>query len=535
MKKEWLLGWSAVIVFFSCGAPDEKKVKEDIENQNTAVLSGKQLSLQYCQSCHLYPEPNALDKNTWERSVLPLMGRLFGIYEEQVPRSVIIKGAIDQKSVLEQNIFPQEPQINEEDWQKITDYYLANAPDSARFSNPKNIPNSPIEDFEVLSPLRGQEAISTTLVKVDSENSLVYIGGSKGKLGMLTILNTQFEVVDEIKLPSPPTDVHFGEDYLAVTLAGVLRLGPSNNAFGELIYLLRNPGEQKYSSYRKFAGELNRPVQSLFADINGDGTQDILIAEFGYYTGSLTLFKNSGNQKELYKKEVLKNTPGAIRVEVEDMNGNGLKDIVALFAQGDERIAIFYNDGNGGFKEEVVLRFSPSYGSVYFELVDMNDDGFLDILYCNGDNGDYPPILKDYHGLRVFENDGNNNFKEVYFYPMYGAFKASAEDFNLDGNMDIIAISYFPDTNAKPRQDLVYLQNKGGYSYIPQFLEKEINARWITFDIADIDGDGYQDVLVGAMGGFEDKGQQETPILELNQSLILLKNLGKKNRIGHQR
>src|SRR5690606_4048923 len=112
----------------------------------------------------------------------------------------------------------------------------------------------------------------------------------------------------------------------------------------------------------------------------------------------------------------------------------------------------------GGFREERILTFSPSFGSVYFELVDMNHDGFLDILYCNGDNGDYRPILKDYHGIRVFENDGRNNFNQAYFYPMYGAFKASAADFDLDGDLDIFAISYFPDPHAQPRRDLVYLE-----------------------------------------------------------------------------
>ena len=50
------------------------------------------------------------------------------------------------------------------------------------------------------------------------------------------------------------------------------------------------------------------------------------------------------------------------------------------------------------------------YGSSYLELADMNNDGHLDILYTNGDNADYSYVLKKYHGLRIFINDGKNQF-----------------------------------------------------------------------------------------------------------------------------
>jgi hypothetical protein len=322
-KMQCLMGLSSVLFFLSCGSPDKQADENILLEQTTAVLSGEQLSRKYCQSCHLYPEPNTLDKNTWERSVLPLMGRLFGIYEETVPRSEIIKGAINQKLVLEQNIFPEKQVINEEEWEKITDYYLSNAPDSAQFSKRREDAYGLIEDFEVLKPYKGKEALPTTLIEIDPENSLIYIGGSKGKLGFLNIMNKNFESIDEIKLPTPPTDIRIGENYLAVTLAGSLRLSPSNNKFGELVYLFRNPGEQKYSSFRKFVSELSRPVHTLFEDFKGNGFEDIIIAEYGYYTGSLTFFESSGDNRNLYKKTMLKNAPGAIRVEVEDMNRDG--------------------------------------------------------------------------------------------------------------------------------------------------------------------------------------------------------------------
>ena len=92
------------IIFFclllnvSCNGPAEKKSPQKLALEN--IISGKELSKKHCQRCHLYPEPSELDTKTWERSVLPLMGRLFGIYEAEVPRSKILEGAINRQKKM---------------------------------------------------------------------------------------------------------------------------------------------------------------------------------------------------------------------------------------------------------------------------------------------------------------------------------------------------------------------------------------------------------------------------------------------------
>lgn len=111
------------------------------------------------------------------------------------------------------------------------------------------------------------------------------------------------------------------------------------------------------------------------------------------------------------------------------------------------------------FEEIKLLQFPPVYGSSYFELADLTGNGHQDILYDNGDNGDFTPVPKFYHGIRIFENDGNNNFDEVYFYPMYGAQKAMAADFNNNGRLDIAAIAFFPDYSEQIPESFVLLEN----------------------------------------------------------------------------
>ena len=102
------------------------------------------------------------------------------------------------------------------------------------------------------------------------------------------------------------------------------------------------------------------------------------------------------------------------------MDNDGKKDIVALFAQGREGIYIFYQKDNLEFSVDPVVLMPPEYGSSWFSLLHYNNDGHLDILLANGDNADYSRFLKPYHGVRLFINNGKNEFTEKWFYPCFG-------------------------------------------------------------------------------------------------------------------
>ena len=124
--------------------------------------------------------------------------------------------------------------------------------------------------------------------------------------------------------------------------------------------------------------------------------------------------ENLGNNK--FERHVLREVPGAIKAYVRDYNKDGLPDIYVLFAQADESIFLYTNKGNGNFEEKRLLRFPPCYGSTYFELADFNKDGFDDIVYSCGDNADFSRVLKPYHGVYIYTNDGRNNYTQQYFF-----------------------------------------------------------------------------------------------------------------------
>ena len=183
---------------------------------------------------------------------------------------------------------------------------------------------------------------------------------------------------------------------------------------------------------------------------------------------------------------------------ITDFNRDGRPDIIALMAQGDEGFFLYLNQGDGSFQEQALMRFPPSYGSTYFEWIDVDKDGRELILYVNGDNGDYLPIVKKFHGIRFFRNQGDETFEEVFFLEHHGAFKAKAEDFDEDGDLDIAAISYFPDYENRPEESFVYYENVGNFEFQASTFEQQPSGKWLTMETGDIDGDGDIDIVLGS-------------------------------------
>ena len=122
--------------------------------------------------------------------------------------------------------------------------------------------------------------------------------------------------------------------------------------------------------------------------------------------------------------------------------------------------------------------------AAHLSLVDFDGDGISIYSQPTATNADYALLLKPYHGVRLYLNDGRNRFAEAYFLPLNGAYKAQAADFDGDGDFDIAAIGFFADYAGAPAEAFVYLRNEGGMQFAPSTFDEVLAGRWLTMDVA---------------------------------------------------
>jgi FG-GAP-like repeat len=477
------------IFIFTIGCRNYNRNNTHPEFTDAEIKKGESLSILYCQGCHNLPDPSLLDSKHWEKDALPYMGPRLGIFNQGFE---IYPSSRHDKN-LSKDFYPSKPLLSPVEWQYLMDYYIATSPDSLPGQNRKEAIKIGLPLFKAELPILKYDQPATCLIQVDTAEGKRTILIGDAFRNKLFRLNDKLEPEDSVSVTGPVVGLDFRRDSVIACDIGVLN--PNNGKFGKGLVITTDANQKMKIDSVPIFDSLARPVQLTAVDLNQDGLTDYLVCEFGHLTGSLSWMENlSGGG---FIRHIIRAVPGAIKAYVNDYNHDGLPDIWVLFAQGDEGIFLFTNLGHGKFSQEKVLGFPPIYGSSYFELDDFNHDGYPDILYTCGDNADYSQVLKPYHGVYIFLNDGHNHFTQKYFFPINGCYKAMARDFDGDGDLDIATISFFADYARQPEEGFVYLENKGNFEFQPYTLPEGKLGRWLTMDAADLDGDGKIDILLG--------------------------------------
>ncbi len=502
-----------LILMAYCSAP---------ESQSQQVLAaGEQLAKKHCGTCHLFPEPALLDKFTWKEHVLPLMALRLGITEAQ---GNDITSASHRRQLADGN-YPPQPLLTYQQWEQIKSYYLALAPESLpthrektaaithlfRAEQPEILPNSkPGITFLKIDTASG------SIFAADEGSKQLLVFDQKGRIRQALPQRTTISHMDLSK-PTRQLVTHIG-----------FSINPTGSKMGYVEQIHINPLQVIPTAPQTILHSLHRPTQTLAVDLNNDGVEELVTCNYGHENGSLSVWRTISTGT--YEEIVIKHAAGALQVIPQDMNGDHLTDLAVLFAQGDEKIVCFINQGNFTFEEKEWLRFPPVYGSSSFELADFNHDNQPDILYTCGDNADYSIMLKPYHGVYIFLNEGGFTFRQASFFPMHGAYKAIANDFDVDGDLDIAAISFFADYRNKPEKSFLYLENRQASGFKSYTLPIHQLGRWMTMDAADIDEDGNTDIVLGNYS-IAPKFMEENPHWQQSSCLLYLVN---RHNLIHQ-
>ncbi len=358
-----------------------------------------------------------------------------------------------------------------------------------------------LESQEIGQPMAGKPWIAhlaTGDLDGDGRDDVITCEAREGRIGWISPDGNERVLADHLPAPVHTEIVDIDQDGdRDVLVACMGEVFPNNARIGSVV-LLENDGAQRLTP-RTLLADVARVTDVRAADLDADGRLDLVLAQFGYDQGEVAWMRNRGDGR--YDREVLLNLSGAINVEIADMNGDRMPDIVTVVAQQWEEVYLLENRGSGGFSRKVIFASTnEDYGSSGIRLVDMNRDGRPDVLYSNGDGFDYAePGARPWHGVQWLENRGDGYFAFHRIGDLPGAYSPVALDLNGDGALDVVACSGFNRWTEPGAVSLRAFLNDGAFNFTPVDLAVTpthlmclTTARW--------DGDTATPTIVS--GGF---------------------------------
>ncbi|WP_020568524.1 T9SS type A sorting domain-containing protein [Neolewinella persica] len=228
-----------------------------------------------------------------------------------------------------------------------------------------------------------------------------------------------------------------------------------------------------------------------FSDVDGDGDSDVLIT--GRNISSEPITKLYANDRGSFTEVASTPFEGVESgsVAFADVDGDGDQDVLITGKNSsDEPVAKLYTNAEGRFTEVTGTPFDGvAYGSVAFS--DVDGDGDQDLL-VTGNKGSFAPITKLYTNIE-------GGFTEVADTPLEGVFLSSVafSDVDGDGDNDVLITGL---SVSSERITKLYTNVGGNFTELAGTPFDGLVASSVAF--SDIDGDGDNDVLITGEKGF---------------------------------
>jgi hypothetical protein len=229
---------------------------------------------------------------------------------------------------------------------------------------------------------------------------------------------------------------------------------------------------------------ITAPNETAIADVNNDGFKDIIVAG----NTKIGWFKNSNGSGNFSNCNLITNTNSSYHnVVAGDVDGDNDTDIV--FSFWGNNIQQFYwcrnLDGLGNFGPPILIISGGSYMNNKMQIIDVDADNDLDVLISTNNY------------FSFFENtNGTGSFTEHLIAGSHTSASTSISNF-IAKNVD-----------SEPRAEVVSVINGtlSCYKINPNFTVTLVdaitsNAFSDTYDIADIDNDGFQDIVTSYNNG----------------------------------
>jgi VCBS repeat protein/Big-like domain-containing protein/FG-GAP repeat protein len=308
---------------------------------------------------------------------------------------------------------------------------------------------------------------------------------------------------------SPPVSFRTARSYNAGTGPISVAVGDFNGD-GKLDLAVAN-----YGSYPKFPGTVsvllgngdgtlqpavNYPVGSdpfsvTVGDFNGDGKQDLAVANNGSNNVSILLGSGDGTFQAAVNYSVGSNP---VSVTVGDFNGDGRLDLAVANHEGN-KVSVLLGNGDGAFR--AALNYAVGNWPVSVAVGDFNRDGKMDLAVgsqcANGSSCKFGTIS-------VLLCNGDGTFQAPVSYSV-GAFPSSVTvgDFNGDGKQDLAVANRCgkdPSCSAYSTGTVSVLLGNGDGTF-RRAGSYTVGTDPHSVTVGDFNGDGKPDLAVAGASG----------------------------------
>jgi hypothetical protein len=236
-------------------------------------------------------------------------------------------------------------------------------------------------------------------------------------------------------------------------------------------FILQNDGKGTFENITErvapFLNDIGMIRDAAFADLNGDGNQELVIV--GEYMSPMILSYNSGKFSDVTPAGLQNMSGWWNTLEIKDLNGDKLPELVI---------------GNHGLNSKFRATIEKP---INLYVGDFDNNGYIDPILTSYayDGVSYPIALR--HDLI----DQIKPIKKKF--PDYKSYKNATIDVVLDENQRKAAT-----VKTVNQMETLIFKNEGNLNFTPVKLPIQANLTPIyAICIADFDGDGDEDILMG--------------------------------------
>ena len=261
-----------------------------------------------------------------------------------------------------------------------------------------------------------------------------------------------------------------------------LVVGTNTKPIGSIQILLNN-GHGEFSTGSHYESGI-QAFQAALADLDKDGDLDLVTTDPSHVEWALSIRYNDGLANFDQYQNLLSEESVTSDLGVTDFDQDGHVDILVGLREGG--ISQFlYGLPNGNFVESQILDLSNTNSEwSEYAVADFSGDGKTDVIVANYFDREIELLVQG--NDRIFNASARTS-------GLIGAIQPRASDLDNDGDFDVVAL-------AVNSSEILVFENKGDglLTTEPLRIETEDSPRFLT--VADLDHDGYDDLLISHLG-----------------------------------